>query len=86
MTNDKGASMNTLTLTTDNSDFIAKAKEVLLTLAKCDNVKISLDDDPLSAEYEKRADEALRGIGLINETEALSIASKIKSGTYAGKI
>ena len=37
--------MQTLTIRTDNADFIKKAREILITLAKFDGVMISLSDE-----------------------------------------
>ena len=46
--------MQTLTIRTDNADFIEKAREILITLAKFDGVKLNLSDE---AKYQSRFSE-----------------------------
>ncbi|ORI06418.1 hypothetical protein A3835_08640 [Campylobacter concisus] len=43
--------MQTLTIRTDNADFIEKAREILITLAKFDGVKLNLSDE---VKYQSR--------------------------------
>ena len=53
--------MQTLTIRTDNADFIEKAREILITLAKFDGVKLSVDVKYQSRFSEYEADiEAIR--------------------------
>ncbi|EMG30076.1 hypothetical protein [Campylobacter showae] len=70
--------MQTLTIRTDNADFIEKAREILITLAKFDGVKLSLSDD-YTKELNARADEALQGKGLIDEAQARKKLEAIKT-------
>ena len=70
--------MQTLTIRTDNADFIEKAREILITLAKFDGVKLSLSDD-YTKELNARADEALPGKGLIDEAQARKKLEAIKT-------
>jgi len=70
--------MQTLTIRTDNADFIEKAREILITLAKFDGVKLSLSDD-YTKELNDRADEALQGKGLIDEAQARKKLEAIKT-------
>ena len=46
--------MQTLTIRTDNADFIEKAREILITLAKFDGVKLNLSDE---VKYQSRFSE-----------------------------
>ncbi|MGG7048919.1 MULTISPECIES: hypothetical protein [unclassified Campylobacter] len=42
--------MQTLTITTDNSDFLAKARDLISTLAISERVKVDFDDYPTYAD------------------------------------
>ncbi|MBF0983998.1 MAG: hypothetical protein HXK63_02465, partial [Campylobacter sp.] len=46
--------MQTLTIQADNADFIEKAREILITLAKFDGVKLNLSDE---VKYQSRFSE-----------------------------
>lgn len=46
--------MQTLTIRTDNADFIEKAREILITLAKFDGVKLSVSNE---VKYQSRFSE-----------------------------
>ena len=58
--------MQTLTIRTDNADFIEKAREILITLAKFDGVKLSLSDE---AKYQSRFSEYEADIEAIRRGE-----------------
>lgn len=46
--------MQTLTIQADNADFIEKAREILITLAKFDGVTLNLSDE---VKYQSRFSE-----------------------------
>ena len=58
--------MQTRTIRTDNADFIEKAREILITLAKFDGVKLSLSDE---AKYQSRFSEYEADIEAIRRGE-----------------
>ena len=58
--------MQTLTIRTDNADFIEKAGEILITLAKFDGVKLTLSDE---VKYQSRFSEYEADIEAIRRSE-----------------
>ena len=58
--------MQTLTIRTDNADFIEKAREILITLAKFDGVKLNLSDE---VKYQSRFSEYEADIEAIRRGE-----------------
>lgn len=76
--------MQTLTIRADEA-LISQIVAISKALANTTNQKLIIDDG-YTDELNARADEALQGKGLIDETQARKMIEQIKDGEYARKI
>ncbi|MGG7048917.1 MULTISPECIES: hypothetical protein [unclassified Campylobacter] len=78
--------MQTLTIKASPS-LLNQILAISKALANAQNEPIEAHSiDMLKADYEQRANEALQGIGLLNQDQAKQAIEQIKDGTYASRI